>query len=41
MGVMSVAVVDKEGVRQVVRIKEPFTLPTSSKQEVGASKKGA
>ena len=41
MGVMSVAVVDKEGVRQVVKIKEPFMLPSSSKQEVGASKKGA
>ncbi len=41
MGVMSVAVVDKEGVRQVVRIREPLMLPGSSKQEVGASKKGA
>ena len=39
-GVTSVAVVDKEGVRQVVKIREPFMLPASSKQEVGASKKG-
>ena len=40
MGVVSVAVVDKEGVRQVVKIREPLLLPASSKQEVGASKKG-
>lgn len=40
-GVMSVAVVDKEGVRQVVKIREPFMLPPPSTQEVGASKKGA
>ena len=40
-GVMSVAVVDKEGVRQVVKMREPFMLPPPSTQEVGASKKGA
>jgi hypothetical protein len=40
-GVMSVAVVDKEGVRQVVKMREPFMLPAPSTQEVGASKKGA
>jgi hypothetical protein len=40
-GVMSVAVVDKEGVRQVVKMREPFMLPPPSTQEVGGSKKGA
>src|SRR5262245_12787324 len=32
-GVTSVAVVDKEGVRQVVRMKEPLTLPSAGVQE--------
>jgi hypothetical protein len=41
MGVMSVAVVDKEGVRQMVKMREPCMLPPPSTQEVGASKKGA
>ena len=40
-GVTSVAVVDNEGVRQVVRMKEPLMLPPPRTQEVGASKKGA
>jgi hypothetical protein len=40
-GVMSVAIVDKEGVRQVVKMREPLMLPAPSTQEVGASKKGA
>jgi hypothetical protein len=40
-GVMSVAVVDKEGVRQVVKVREPLMLPSPSTQEVGTSKKGA
>jgi hypothetical protein len=40
-GVTSVAVVDKEGVRQVVKMKEPLMLPPPRTQEVGASKKGA
>jgi hypothetical protein len=38
-GVTSVAVVDKEGVRQVVRMREPLMLSSPSTQEVGASKK--
>jgi Family of unknown function (DUF5335) len=40
-GVTSVAVVDKEGVRQVVRMREPFLLPPPSTHEVGASRKSS